>query len=78
MELGLLLALLAILGGALLRRRLERRRGRGPKKLTDEMVHRIEEEGRLRFGKEEPLDLDEIRSEEDAFWEQTWDEPEEL
>lgn len=76
---GLLLplfALLALAGGVLARRRL--RAGRGRPGITDEDVRRIESEGRVTTGEPDPLDHDEIRTEEDAFWEQTWDEPEEL
>lgn len=29
-------------------------------------------------GADEPLDEDEIRAAEDAFWEEEWDEPEDL
>lgn len=76
MELGLLMALLAVAGGLLARRKL--RAGRRKSVLSDDMVRRIEEEGRLRVDVPEPLDLDEIREEEDEFWAQTWDKPEEL
>ncbi len=70
----LALALLTIAGGLAVRRRLRRR----DSALDDDMVRRIEEEGRLDWEAPEPLDLEEIREEEDAFWEQTWDEPEPL
>lgn len=70
----LLLALLVVVAGILARRRV--RRARPDRALTDDMVRRIEEEGRLR--REEELDLEEVREEEDRFWEQTWDEPEPL
>ena len=68
------LAVLVLVAGLLARRRLRRTRERGG--LDDEMVRRIEREGRVDWEPEEPLDLKEIRAEEDAFWEQTWDEPE--
>lgn len=71
------MALLALAGGILVRRRIGAARRRRTDGLTDEMIRRIEREGRLRREEPEPLDLDEIREEEDAFWEQTWDEPEE-
>jgi hypothetical protein len=74
--LALLFALLAIVAGLLARRRL--RRDRGPAPVTDELVRQIEDSGRVRTREAEPLDLGEIRTEEDAFWEQTWDEPEEI
>lgn len=70
------LALVVVVVGLHARRRL-RRTGRR-EGLSDEMVRRIEREGSVRFEPPEPLDLEEIREEEDAFWEQTWDEPEEL
>ncbi len=70
------IALLVLLAGLLARRRVERsKREEG---LSDEMVRRIEREGSVRFEARSPLDLDEIRREEDEFWAQTWDEPEEL
>ena len=74
--LALLFALLAIAGGLLARRRL--RRDRGPTPVTDELVRQIEDSGRIETTEPEPLDLGEIGAEEDAFWEQTWDEPEEI
>lgn len=78
MRLLLLLAILALVAGLLVRRRIRAAKDRRPEGLTDDMVRRIEREGRLRREEPEPLDLEEIREEEDAFWEQTWDEPEEL
>lgn len=69
------LALLALAAGLLARRRIRRARERP--ELPDELVHRIEREGTVRYDPPEPLDLEEIREEEDAFWEPTWDEPEE-
>ncbi len=45
--------------------------------LTDEMIRQIEQEGRLRIEDSEPLDLDEIREQEELFWEESWDEPDE-
>lgn len=47
-------------------------------RVTDEVVRRIETVGRVDAEDVDPLDLDEVRAEEDAFWGQTWDEPEEL
>lgn len=68
-------ALLVLAGGLLVRYRLRRSKRR--QQLTDDMVRRIEREGTIRYEPEEPLDLETIRKEEDAFWERTWDEPEE-
>ena len=45
--------------------------------LTDGMIRQIEQEGRLRIEDSEPLDLDEIREQEELFWEESWDEPDE-
>ncbi|MDX1576888.1 MAG: hypothetical protein R3266_00320 [Gemmatimonadota bacterium] len=68
------LAVLVILGGWAARRRVREARTT----VTDEMVRRIERLGRVDAEDVEPLDLDEARAEEDAFWARTWDEPEEL
>ncbi len=46
--------------------------------VSDEMVRQIEHRGTLRVEDPEPLDLDGVRAEEDAFWSETWDEPEEI
>jgi hypothetical protein len=73
--LGTLIALLALLGGALYLLRLRDVR-RGPGGLSDDMIDRIESMGRLEL--DEPLDLEQIRDEEVRFWEETWDEPEEM
>lgn len=70
------LALLVLLAGLLARRRVNR--ARDDRRLSDEMIRRIERVGRIEFEADEPLDLDEIRREEDEFWSRTWDEPEEL
>lgn len=69
------LALLALVAGLAARRRI--RRAREEPGLSDDLVRRIEREGRVRYEPPEPLDLEEIREEEDAFWERSWDEPEE-
>ena len=71
-----LLAIVAIVAGLLARRKL--RSDTGSRQVTDELIRQIESTGRLEDSEPEPLDLGEIRAEEDAFWEQTWDEPEEL
>ena len=47
-------------------------------RLDDRDVRRIEEVGTLVTDDPPPLDLDRIREEEDEFWEQTWDDAEEL
>lgn len=57
-----------------------RHRRRKPKRrvgLTDEMLRRIQSEGRIEV--EEPLDLGEAAAEEERFWrDEPWDEPEPL
>lgn len=57
-----------------------RRRLRPPRTgwLTDAMVRDIVEHGRIEADTETPppLDLEEIRREEDRFWAETWDRPE--
>jgi len=74
--LGILFAVLALAGGLLYRRRLEAaKRLEGGDFLSDELIRQIETSGRIEL--EEPLDLKEIRAEEEQFWSETWDEPEE-
>ena len=64
-------AVLVVLGWIGYRRRLARVREAG---LDDAMIRRIEASGRVEV--DEPLDLEEAAEEEDAFWSETWDEPE--
>ncbi len=49
-----------------------------PPRLDEDDVRRIEEQGALHTDDPEPLDLNQINREEDEFWKETWDEPEEL
>ena len=49
-----------------------------PPRIDEDDIRRIEEEGTLLTDDPEPLDLEEIGREEDEFWKETWDEPEEL
>jgi hypothetical protein len=74
---GIFLAVLALAGGLIYRRRLAGLGTRnGP--LTDDMIRRIEEEGRLPMDDEEDaLDMKHIREEEERFLDETWDEPDE-
>jgi membrane protein implicated in regulation of membrane protease activity len=68
-----LAALVAVAGWRVLHRlRRETRSG-----VTDEIVHQIETLGRVDAEDVEPLDLEQVRAEEDEFWAETWDEPEE-
>ncbi len=67
------LALLVVVGGLAARRRARQAKGG----LGDDLIRQIETVGRVDAEDVDPLDLEEARAEEDAFWEQTWDEPEE-
>ena len=49
-----------------------------PPRIDDDDIRRIEEEGALLTDDPEPLDLEQIRREEDEFWNESWDEAEEL
>lgn len=68
----LLLALLVLIAGLVHRRRVTR----FERRITDDMLRQIENRGRVEM--DEPLDLDDIQEEERRFWEETWDEPEQL
>lgn len=69
---------LALAAGVAVRWRIRRvRRRDGAVGVDDEAVRRIEETGRLETDEREPLDHDRIREEEDRFWSETWDEPDE-
>ncbi|WP_419162537.1 hypothetical protein [Candidatus Palauibacter sp.] len=70
----LALAVLVAVAGWEVRRRLRHQTRSG---VTDEVVHRIETLGRVDEEDIEPVDLEQVRAEEDEFWAQTWDEPEE-
>lgn len=70
----LVFAVLVFIGGILRRARMREARRR---ELSQEMVRQIEQEGSIRWERDD-LDLDAIREEEDRFWEQSWDEPEPL
>ncbi len=70
----LLVAVLAIAAGWAVRRRLGARTRTG---VTDDMMRQIETRGVVDAEDVDPLDLSRAQAEEDAFWTQTWDEPEE-
>lgn len=71
---AVIIAVLAVLAAVLHWLRL-RSYGVGRPAVTDEVVRQIEEKGRVDV--DEPLDMDEIREEEERFWEdQPWEEPE--
>ncbi|HET9981951.1 MAG TPA: hypothetical protein VFQ38_00120 [Longimicrobiales bacterium] len=67
--------LVGIAAAAYARRRLEARMSRRSV-LTDQAIREIEERGELSV--DDPLDWDEVREEEERFWGEGWDEPEEL
>lgn len=67
-------ALLVALAGVFSLRRL--RSLKNSDRVTDEMIARIESVGRVEV--DDPLDLEEAAEEERKFWNETWDEPEEL
>ena len=68
------LAALVAVAGWRVRHRLRRQTRSG---VTDEVVHQIETVGRVDAEDVDPLDMERVRAEEDEFWAQTWDEPEE-
>jgi hypothetical protein len=72
---GIVAALLAIAAGLLYRNRLETTTRADAVALDDDLIRQIERHGRIEL--EEPLDLDHIREQEERFWEESWDEPEE-
>jgi hypothetical protein len=47
-------------------------------RVDDEAVRAIVETGALSVEEDEPLDMREIEAEEERFWRETWDEPEEV
>ena len=67
------LALLVLVAGLVARQRIQS--ARDASGLSDDELRSIEEEGWLQ--RDEPLDLDEARREEERFLEETWDEPDE-
>lgn len=73
MYISLLFAALAVAAAMIYFTRL--RREVGPKGLSDEQIRRIEEQGVIEI--DEPLDKEEIRAEEERFWAESWDEPDE-
>lgn len=68
------LAVLVAVAGWRIRHRLRHQARSG---VTDEIVQQIETLGRVDAEDVEPMDLERVRAEEDEFWAQTWDEPEE-
>lgn len=68
-----LAALVAVAGWRVRHRLRDQTRGG----VTDEVVRQIETLGRVDAEDVEPVDMERARAEEDEFWAQTWDEPEE-
>ena len=69
-----LLALLAASTALIMRRRIRDYVG-GGSELDDDMIRRIEQEGTVEL--EDPIDFDEVREEEERFWSESWDIPDE-
>jgi hypothetical protein len=72
---GIVAALLAIAAGLLYRTRLDAAVREEPGTLDDDLIRQIEEHGWIDV--EEPLDMEDIREQEQRFWEESWDEPDE-
>lgn len=66
---------LLLVGAVLYRRRLRRYRAAPPTTLDDDLVRRIEMEGSIEL--DDPTDRDQVRQEEERFWSESWDRPEE-
>ncbi|MGE0157846.1 MAG: hypothetical protein AB7T31_00465 [Gemmatimonadales bacterium] len=47
-------------------------------RVDDDAVKAIVETGALAIDDDEPLDMREIEEQEERFWSETWDEPEEV
>jgi hypothetical protein len=47
-------------------------------RVDDDAVRTIVATGALAIEEDEPLDMREIEAEEERFWRETWDEPEEV
>lgn len=67
------MGLLVIVAGV-----LSRRGERGRKALSDDLIRQIETTGRIDREDVDPIDVDDIRAQEDEFWAQDWDEPESM
>lgn len=72
------LSVLVLVAGAAARRRILRRTRPTADGLSDDDVRQIEEGGLFFREDDEPLDMDEIREEEERFWaSESWDRAEE-
>ena len=70
----LVVALIAAAAAVLTRRRV-RDYIQGNSRLDDDMIRRIEHDGMIEL--DDPTDMDEVRLEEERFWSETWDLPDE-
>ena len=76
MDIWILFAVLVGAAAVVYRRRLRDAAAAEPLGVDDDMIRRIEQDGRVEV--DEPNDLERIREEEARFWEESaWDEPEE-
>ena len=69
-----LILTLVVAGAAVLNRRRIRDYIEGST-LDDDMIRRIEQDGSVDL--DDPIDMDEVRLEEERFWSETWDVPDE-
>jgi hypothetical protein len=71
----LLLAALVLVAWFSMRIRLGHLSRQPGPQVDDEAIRQIMDEGHLTTAEDEPLDIDEVRREEQAFWEEErWDE----
>lgn len=68
---------LAVLGGLEVRRKARTSRHEDPASLDDDAIRRIMDTGALTVDEDPPLDMEEIEEEEERFWSERWDEPDE-
>ena len=71
------LTVLAVTAGVSLRMRLRDRVGKSMPIVNDAAVEEILATGALFMDEDSPLDIEQIDDEEQKFWSQTWDEPDE-
>ncbi len=75
----LLLGALLLVAGITVRARLHHISQQPGPALDDDAIRGIMEEGTLTTDEDEPLDIDEVRREEQAFWdEERWDDADEF
>jgi hypothetical protein len=73
-----ILTILVIAGFILVYVRRRASFNRKSPRVDDAAVRAIVETGALSVEDDEPLDMREIEAEEERFWSETWDEPEEV